>query len=108
MAKRASTSFGQGYKPEALKGDDLFKIAASIFALSPPLLSLPQPDAPPPVRQCRSWPHNKLIGFVKQPLWHAPKGQVYGAAILLVVERRIGRGLLEDRSVVVINPGVVQ
>ena len=101
MAKCASTSFGQGYKPEALKGDDLFKIAASIslttltsiFALSPPLLSLPQPDAPPPVPLVAT----QQASGLSSSRWHAPKGQVYGAALLLVVERRIGRGLLEDR-----------
>jgi hypothetical protein len=51
-------------------------------------------------------PGDKLIGIVEQPLRRAPKGEVYGAALLRVVEGRKGLGFLEDRPVVVINPEV--
>src|SRR5882762_5051728 len=57
-------------------------------------------------RQRYSCPRDELIGFVEQPLRRAPKGEVYGAALLLVVERRKGLGFLEGRPVVVINPEV--
>src|SRR6267143_3024923 len=35
-------------------------------------------------------PGDKLIGIVEQPLRRAPKGEVYGAALLRVVEGRKG------------------
>src|SRR5882762_10195440 len=57
-------------------------------------------------RQRYSRPRDKLIGFVEQPLRRVPKGEVYGAALLLVAEGRKGCGFLEDRPVVVINPEV--
>src|SRR5437899_4032000 len=57
-------------------------------------------------RQGCSRPRDKLIGFVEQPFRRAPKGEVYGAALLLVAEGRKGFGFLEGRPVVVINPEV--
>src|SRR5258708_39809098 len=57
-------------------------------------------------RQRYSRPRDKLIGFVEQPLRRAPKGEVYGGALLLVVEGRKGRGFLEGRPVVIVNPKV--
>src|SRR5262249_22755311 len=36
----------------------------------------------------------------------APKGEIYGAVLLLVAERRKGRGFLERCLVVAINPEV--
>src|SRR5262249_11559182 len=51
-------------------------------------------------------PRDQLIGFVEQPLRRAPKGEVYGAPLLLVAERRKGLRFLESRPVVVINPEV--
>src|SRR6516162_3166071 len=54
----------------------------------------------------RSRPRDKLIGFVEQPLRRAPKGEIYHAALFLVVEGRNGLGFPEDRPVVVINPEV--
>jgi hypothetical protein len=55
-------------------------------------------------RQRCACPGDKLIGFVEQVLRHAPKGKVYGAALLLVIEGRHGLSFLEDRPVVVIDP----
>src|ERR1700722_16961146 len=57
-------------------------------------------------RQRCACPGDKLIGFVEQVLRHAPKGEVYGAALLLVIEGRHGLSFLEDRPVVVIDPDV--
>src|SRR6266404_601715 len=57
-------------------------------------------------RQRYSRPRDKLIGFVEQPLRRAPKGEVYRAALLLIVEGRKGLGFLEIRPVVLINPQV--
>src|SRR5438105_5814993 len=57
-------------------------------------------------RQRCSRPGDKLIGFVEQPLRRAPKGEIYGAALLLVVEGRKGLGFLKDGPVAVINPEV--
>src|SRR4029077_2978384 len=57
-------------------------------------------------RQRCSRPRDKLIGFVQQPLWRTPQGEIYGTALLLVVERRKGLGFLEGRPVVVVNPEV--
>ena len=57
-------------------------------------------------RQRRACPGDKLIGFVEQSLRHTPEGEVYGAALLLVIEGRLRLGFLEDRPVVVINPNV--
>src|SRR5262245_33076227 len=57
-------------------------------------------------RQRGSRPRDKLIRLVEQPLGRAPKGEVYGAALLLVAEGRRGLGFLEGRPVVVINPEV--
>jgi len=61
-----------------------------------------------PTRRCQRClrPRDKLIGVIEQPLRRAPKGEVYGAALLRVVEGRKGLGFLEDRPVVVINPEV--
>ena len=57
-------------------------------------------------RQRYSCPRDKLIGFVEQPLRGAPKGEIYGAALLLVAEGWKGLGFLEGRPIVVINPEV--
>src|SRR5207302_5700589 len=57
-------------------------------------------------RQRGSPPRDKLIGFVEQPLRRAPKGEIYGAALLLVVEGRKGLGFLKDGPVAVINPEI--
>ena len=46
------------------------------------------------------------MGFVEQTLRSTPKGEIYGAALLLVVKRRKGLGFLERRPVVIINPEI--
>ena len=56
-------------------------------------------------RQRYPRPGDKLIGFVEQPLRHAPEGEIDRAALLPVIERRKGFGLLEDRAVVVLQNG---
>src|SRR5438876_11746653 len=57
-------------------------------------------------RKRRSRPAEKLIGLVEQPVRRAPKREIDGGALLLVIEGWKGLGFLEDRSVVVINPEV--
>jgi hypothetical protein len=61
---------------------------------------------PPRRRQRCSCPSDKLIGLVEQALRSAPKGEIYSATLLLIVEGRKGLGFLEGRSVIVINPEV--
>src|SRR5262245_5337679 len=57
-------------------------------------------------RQRSSPPGDELIGLVEQPLRRAPKGEVYRAALLRIVEGRKGLGFLEGLPIVVINPEV--
>src|SRR5262245_37232707 len=57
-------------------------------------------------RQRGSRPAEKLIGLVEQPLRRTPKGQIYGGALLLVVEGWKSRGFCEGGAVVVVNPEV--
>src|SRR5262249_61608500 len=57
-------------------------------------------------RQRCSRPCEQFIGFVEQSLRRAPKGEVYGAALLLVIEGRNGLGFLEGCPVVIINPEI--
>jgi len=54
-------------------------------------------------RQRGARPGDKLIGFVEQTLRRAPKGEVDGIALFLVVERRKGLGFLELRPIVVVD-----
>src|ERR1700726_4877011 len=88
--------FGELFRPAAMW------VAALNFALAMSVLSWPRPTR---CRQCSSRPRDKLIGFVEQPLRRAPKGEVDGAALLLVAVGRKRLGFLEGRPVVVINPG---
>jgi hypothetical protein len=64
-------------------------VEAFIFALALSVLSSLRPTRR---RQRCSRPRDKLIGFVEQPLRCAPKGEVYGAALLFVAEGRKGLG----------------
>src|SRR6476646_2136447 len=57
-------------------------------------------------RQCYSCPRDKFVGFVEQSLRRAPEREVYGAALLLVVQRWKGLSFLESLAVVVIDPEV--
>src|SRR6185503_11182435 len=74
------------------------------LCFSPWRCSLSLRRDPPRRRQRCSRPGHELIGFVEQPFRRAPKGEIYAAAPLLVVEGRIGLGFLEDRPVVVVDP----
>ena len=49
---------------------------------------------------------DQLVRFVEQPLRHAPEGEVYRGALLLVVERRRGLRFPERRAIVLIDPEV--
>jgi hypothetical protein len=55
-------------------------------------------------RQRHARPGDEFVRVVEQPLRGAPKGEVYGAALLLVGEGRNGPGFLEFRPVAVIDP----
>jgi len=77
--------------------------AASILALIPFAAGPPQPLR---CRQRRACPDDEFVGLVEQPLRHAPESEIDGAALLGVVERREGFGLLEYRPVLLVDPEV--
>src|SRR5215470_15258620 len=78
----------------------------STFRYPPWRRPLPPRCDPTRCRQRCSRPHNEFIRFVEQPLRRSPKGEVDGAAFLLIAEGRQGLNFLEDRPVVSINPEV--
>src|SRR5207248_2366640 len=51
-------------------------------------------------------PRGKFIGFVEQPLGHAPEREVYGLALLRIIEWRKRLGLPERLAVLVIHPEI--
>src|SRR5262249_40573544 len=53
-----------------------------------------------------SRPFDKLIGLVEEPLRRAPKRQIDEIALLLVIQRRKGRGFLERPAIALIDPEV--
>src|SRR6185503_15207556 len=98
---RAPRWFHPGYETTALPPSHWLRLQ---FLLCRRPFSLRRD--PPRRRQRGLRPGDELIGFVKQPLRHAPKREVDGAALLRVIERRKGLSFPERHAVLVINPEI--
>src|SRR5207247_7855318 len=47
-----------------------------------------------------------LVSFIEQPLRHAPECEVYGLALLRIIERRKRLGFPEHLAVLIVNPKI--